>query len=66
MTVLLLLTKKIYWDKSAASFCHQVSAWLPDMFCNLHNKIKNHENANNSTITPAREKIRTDLEFLEF
>jgi hypothetical protein len=22
--------------KSAASFCHQVAAWVSDMFCNFH------------------------------
>ncbi len=63
---MLLLTKKIYWDKSATSFCPQVSAWLPNIFCSLYNKIKNHETANNSTTTKSREKMRTDLEFLEF
>jgi hypothetical protein len=29
--------------KSAASFCHQVAAWFPDMFSNLY-LVKNHKN----------------------
>ncbi len=36
-------TEKFYlkfdnWDKSGASFCRQVAAWVPDMFCKFHLK----------------------------
>jgi hypothetical protein len=40
---------------SAASFCLQVAALFPDMFCNFY-FVKNHEIAKNSTATKAREK----------
>jgi hypothetical protein len=49
--------------KSPAGFCCQVAAWFPDMFCNFY-LVRNHKIAQNSTTTKAREKIRTDLEFL--
>jgi len=26
----------ICWDKSAASFCQQVAAWVQDMFCDFY------------------------------
>ncbi len=51
--------------KSAAIFCHQVAALVPDMFCNFYS-VKNHEMAKNSTTTKAGEKMSTNLEFLEF
>ncbi len=52
--------------KSAASFCHQVAEWFPDMFYNFY-LVKNNKIAkNNSTTTEARENISTDLEPLEF
>ncbi len=51
--------------KSAASFCHQVAALVPDKFCNFY-LVKNHKIANNSATTEAREKISTYLESLEF
>ncbi len=51
--------------KSAASFCHQVAAWVPYMFCNFY-FVKNHKTANYSTTTKAREKMCTDLKSLEF
>jgi hypothetical protein len=41
--------------KSAASFCHQVAALVPDMFCNFY-FVKSHKMSNNSTTTEAREK----------
>jgi hypothetical protein len=47
--------------KSAASFCCQVAAWFPDMFCNFY-LVKNHKTAKKSAITKAKEKISTDLE----
>ena len=50
--------------ESAASFCCQVSEWFPDMFCNFYSE-KIHKIAKNSATAKAREKIRTDLEFLE-
>jgi hypothetical protein len=49
--------------ESAASFCRQVAALFPDMFCDF-DLVKNHKIAINSTTTKAREKIRTDLESL--
>jgi hypothetical protein len=47
---------KLYFNegKSAASFCCQVAAWLPDMFCNFY-IVKNHNIAKNLTATKARE-----------
>jgi hypothetical protein len=50
---------------SAASFCHQVAALVPDMFCNFY-LAKYHKNANNPATTEAREKISTYLESYEF
>jgi hypothetical protein len=50
---------------SAASFCRQVAALVPNMFCYFY-VMKNHKIANNSTTTEAREKIRTYLKSLEF
>ncbi len=47
-----------YQDKSAASLCHQVTAWIPDMFCNFYST----ENHKNSTTTKAREYINTYVE----
>jgi hypothetical protein len=54
-----------YEGKSAASFCLQVAALVPNMFGNFY-FAKNHKIANSSAITEAREKISTDLESLEF
>jgi hypothetical protein len=51
--------------KSAASFCHQVVAWVRDMFCKFY-IVKNHKIVNNTTTVKARVKISTDLESLEF
>jgi hypothetical protein len=51
--------------KSAASFCHQVAALVPDMFCNFY-LVKIHKIANNSATPEAREKISAYLESLEF
>jgi len=44
-----------YEGKSAASFCHRVTAWFPDMFRNFC-LVKNHKIAKNLTTTKAREK----------
>jgi hypothetical protein len=40
--------------KSAASFCCQVAALVPDMFCNFY-FVKNHKIVKNTTTTKARE-----------
>jgi hypothetical protein len=50
--------------KSAASYCCQVAAWFPYMFCNFY-LVKNHEIAKTSTTPKAREKMSTDLESSE-
>jgi hypothetical protein len=50
---------------SAASFCHQMAALVPDMFCNFY-FVKNPKIVNNSVSTEAREKITTYLDSLEF
>ncbi len=42
-------------DKSASSFCHQVAAWVSQMFCNCY-FVKNHKLAKNSTTPEAKEK----------
>ncbi len=44
--------------KSVASFCCQVAALVPDMFCNFH-LLKNHKIVNNSPTTQAREEMST-------
>jgi hypothetical protein len=41
--------------ESAASFCRQVAALFPDIFCNF-NLVKNHKIAKNLTTTTARKK----------
>jgi hypothetical protein len=51
--------------ESDASFCHQVAALFPDMFCSFY-LVKSHKIAKNSTTTKAREKISTDLKSLVF
>jgi hypothetical protein len=51
--------------KSAASYCQQVAALVPDMFCNFY-IVKNHKMAKNSTTANARQKISTDIESLDF
>ncbi len=43
------------YGKSGAGFCHQVAAWVPEMFCNFY-LLKNHTNVNSSAIVKAREK----------
>jgi hypothetical protein len=54
-----------HWDKPAASFCHQMAAWVQYMFCNFY-LVKKYKIVNNSRTTTAREKISRDLESLEF
>ncbi len=54
--------------KSSTSFCHQVAACFPDMFCNFY-LVKNPKIAKNSTTTKAREKNKHRfgiLRILEF
>jgi hypothetical protein len=41
--------------KAAASFCRQVAAWVPDVFCNFY-QVKNHKIANNPATSKARKK----------
>jgi hypothetical protein len=43
------------WNEgeSAASFCHQLAALFPDMFCNFY-LVKNHKIAHNSTTAKAK------------
>ncbi len=45
-------------EGSAASFCHQLAALFPDMFCNFY-FVKNHKIAKNSAT------IKDEI-FLEF
>jgi len=61
------ITDKLLSDegKSVASFCRQVAALVPDMFCNF-SLVNNHKFANKSARTESREKISTDLEYLEY
>jgi hypothetical protein len=40
---------------SAASFCRQEAALVPDMFCNFY-LVKNHKIANNSATTELEKK----------
>jgi hypothetical protein len=49
--------------KSAASFCLQVTARVPDMFCNFYLVKKSQNSQKNSTTT--KEKISTYLESLQ-
>ncbi len=42
-------------SQSAASFCHQVAAWVQDIFSNFY-LVKNYKFANNSNTTKATEK----------
>jgi hypothetical protein len=42
-----------------------MAAWVQDLFFNFYT-VKNHQSANNSTNTEAREKIGTDLESFKF
>jgi hypothetical protein len=58
---------KIKWfneGKSAANFCCQVAALVPDMICNFY-WGENLKIANNSATAEGREKICTYLESLE-
>jgi hypothetical protein len=50
--------------KSAAIFCFQVAALVPNMFCNFY-LVENQKIAKNLTRIKAIEKISTDLEYLE-
>jgi hypothetical protein len=45
-------------EKSAADFCLQVAAFVPDMFCNFY-LIKSHKIVSNPTTTEAIEKMRS-------
>jgi hypothetical protein len=48
---------------SAASFCHQVAALVPAMFCNFP-LVKNYKIAHNSATTKAKEKNKHIFEIL--
>ncbi len=48
--------RAFYEVKSAAIFCHQVAAWVPDRFSNFY-LVKSHKIANYSATTEARDKI---------
>jgi hypothetical protein len=50
--------------KSAANFCWQVAALVPDMLSNF-NFVQNHKIVISLVATKAREKISTYLESLE-
>jgi hypothetical protein len=67
LTLVNVLPLRYQWGgggESAASFCHQLAALFPDLFCNFY-LVKNHKIANNSATTKAREKISANLESLE-
>ncbi len=51
------------YDNSAASFCHQVAVWDPNMLCGFY-LVKHHKIPNNSATTEAIYLINTDLESL--
>jgi hypothetical protein len=51
--------------ESAASFCCQMAAWHPDMFCNFY-LVKMHKIVKNQTaLKLEKKKISRDLESLE-
>jgi hypothetical protein len=39
--------------ETAASFCHKVAAWFPDMFCNFY-LVENNEIAKKKTQKPLK------------
>ncbi len=47
--------KVCYQDTQAAIFCHQLAAWVPDMFWKFY-LVKKYKIANNSTMIGARKK----------
>jgi hypothetical protein len=53
-------------NKSAASFCCQVAAWIPDMFCDFY-LVKNQKIVTNDSTTPEAIDINSaHLESFEF
>jgi hypothetical protein len=56
-----LSNKTFNQDKSAASFCRQVTARVLDMFGNPFS-VKNHKIAKNSATSKARDNTSTDFE----
>jgi hypothetical protein len=50
--------------KSAASFCREVAALVPDMFCKFY-LVKNHKIAKNSTTAKDREKNKETFRILQ-
>jgi len=57
-------TFSINQEKSAARFCRQVAAWVPDMFSNCY-LARNHKTANNSTTAEAIEKNKDRFKILK-
>ncbi len=55
----LSLIKLINQDKSAASFCHQVAASVPDIFCDFYAVKNNKITKKLLATTKAGEKIST-------
>jgi hypothetical protein len=51
-------------DESAASFCCQVAAWVPDVFCNFY-FVKNPRIARNSAATDTNEKNKCKFGLLK-
>jgi hypothetical protein len=49
--------RQISEGKSAASFCRQMAAWFPYMFCNFY-LVQNNNIAKNSITAKAREKTQ--------
>jgi hypothetical protein len=50
--------------KSAASFCHEVAALVPDMFCKFY-LVKNNKITKNSTTAKDREKNKETFRILQ-
>jgi hypothetical protein len=53
------------YDKSVASFCHQVAAWIIDIICDFYID-KYLKIVNNTTTNKLDKKLGIDLESLQF
>jgi hypothetical protein len=51
------------WDKSAATSCRQVAAWVPVIFCSSC-WVKSHKIAHNSQTAKTREKNKCRFEII--
>ncbi len=60
-----ILRHRFNQDKSAASFCCQVGAWVQDMLFNFY-LAKEHKNVNYSSAAEAEGKTSADMESLNF